>query len=719
MNAAAPLPQESDTSRAATRRTTFGPARWESSRPQAPWRRTLALAAALAAGTLAAPAHAGEFEIGSGIYDITGPVAEIGMFGYAAQQEVDGLHQRMRSRAFIIKDPASSRRVVFVSTDLGALMQSVKLEVVRELQKKYGTLYTHANVMLTATHTHVAVGMQSHYPLYIIASADKSGFGYDDQSYWAVVNGIVKSIERAHNNLAPGSLELVEGDLLGANRNRSLPAYQNNPDHANYTYDTNKKMTLLKLRKDSGKEIGLIDWFAVHPTSFSMKFTKVSADNKGYAGARFEKLKGADYLAEESFVAAFANSDEGDSVPTDGNAYSAPGYEGSTNEYANAEAAGKRQYDRALQLYNSPGQKLGGALDYRHQWVNFENFTVTPEFTGNTAHKLCAASRGYSFAAGGENGPSNIPGIYEGMTKGNFDKDYADDQFNQSPMAGAILFLFGVVNFFIDDSCQWPKPNLLATGGLDWVPEVLPFQIFTVGELAIVAVPNETTTMAGRRIRELVQTQLASRGITKVVIAGLANTYSGYLTTYDEFQMQHYEGASTEFGPYTLAATEQVLSGLTKAMVNGTSVADTGTPPYKTKELRLQRPDVVFDDKWLWERFGQVLMDAKPNYSRGGEVVVRFRGGHPKNNLRTQDTFLKVERLVNGDWVTVANDWDWDTTYQWKRDGIAFSIVEVTWRIPADAATGQYRIRQFGDWKNGWDMKVRPYTGTSRTFNVN
>lgn len=681
--------------------------------------RSLAACVALAAGAATTTAQAGEFEIGSGIYDITGPVAEIGMFGYAAQQEVDGLHQRMRSHAYIIKDPASARRVVFVSADLGAMFQSVKLEVVKELQKNYGNLYTHANVMLTATHTHVGVGMLSHYPLYILASADKSGFGCDDQSYWAVVNGIVKSIERAHHNLGPGSIDLVEGDLLGASRNRSLDAYRNNPDHANYAYDTNKKMTLLKLRKDNGREIGLINWFSVHPTSFSLNFTKVSGDNKGYAQMRFEKLKGTDHAAGETFVAAFANSDEGDSVPTDGNAYSAPGYEGSANEYANAEAAGKRQFDRALQLYGNTGKRLNGTLDYRHQWVNHANFTVTPEFTGDGHRTLCAASRGFSFAAGGENGPSNIPGIYEGMTKDNFDFDYAVSQFNQSPLAGSILFLFGAINLFVDDSCQWPKPNLLPTGVLDWVPEVLPFQIFTIGQLAIVAVPYETTTMAGRRVRDRVQSVLASRGITHVVIAGLANTYSGYLTTNAEFQKQHYEGASTEFGPYALAATEEILDGLSRALVDGKSVADTGTPPYKTDELRLQRPDVVFDDKYLWESFGQALTDAKAGYSRGGEVTVSFRGGHPKNNLRTQDTFLKVERLVDGQWTTVANDWDWDTTYRWRREGIAFSVVDVTWRIPADTMPGEYRIRQFGDWKSGWDMKVRPYSGSSRTFTVN
>ena len=39
-----------------------------------------------------------------------------------------------------------------------------------------------------------------------------------------------------------------------------------------------------------------------------------------------------------------------------------------------------------------------------------------------------------------------------------------------------------------------------------------------------------------------------------VVIAGLTNDYSHYVTTYEEYQVQRYEGASTLFGPHTLGA---------------------------------------------------------------------------------------------------------------------------------------------------------------------
>ena len=39
-----------------------------------------------------------------------------------------------------------------------------------------------------------------------------------------------------------------------------------------------------------------------------------------------------------------------------------------------------------------------------------------------------------------------------------------------------------------------------------------------------------------------------------IVIAGLSNTYSGYITTWEEYQEQRFEAAATAYGPHTLDA---------------------------------------------------------------------------------------------------------------------------------------------------------------------
>ncbi|TDM08677.1 MAG: hypothetical protein C4K60_04520 [Ideonella sp. MAG2] len=310
-----------------------------------------------------------------------------------------------------------------------------------------------------------------------------------------------------------------------------------------------------------------------------------------------------------------------------------------------------------------------------------------------------------------------MPGFFEGMTIYNSDPLQAFNNLSGGFWGTAALVVAGVASLPQADPCQFPKPVLVSTGLADWVPKVLPFQVFVVGKLAVVGVPFEVTTMSGRRIRANVLQALAGKGVDTVVVASLANSYAGYLTTREEFNMQHYEGASTQFGPYQLAATQQIVQGLSTAIANGSTVSDLGQPPVRGPGF--SRPGVLWDGKFFWEGFGQVLTDVKPSYTRGETVTVRFRGGHPKNNLRTQGTFLAVERLVDGNWVQVADDADWNTSYLWKRDGLDRSFNDVVWRIPANTTSGYYRIRHFGDWKNGWTGGISPYSGTSSTFYVN
>ncbi|KAG2122290.1 hypothetical protein BD769DRAFT_1670924 [Suillus cothurnatus] len=50
----------------------------------------------------------GEYLIGLGIGDITGPIVETNMMGYAFQPQTDtGLHMHQRSRTFIVIDTSN------------------------------------------------------------------------------------------------------------------------------------------------------------------------------------------------------------------------------------------------------------------------------------------------------------------------------------------------------------------------------------------------------------------------------------------------------------------------------------------------------------------------------------------------------------------------------------------------------------------------------------
>lgn len=138
---------------------------------------------------------------------------------------------------------------------------------------------------------------------------------------------------------------------------------------------------------------------------------------------------------------------------------------------------------------------------------------------------------------------------------------------------------FGIVSSVSQDDCQVEKPVLLPRGYWGWVNKEQPVQLMRIGNLALIGIPAEPTTMVGRRLREAVGNELATSGVDTLVVAGLANNYSGYLTTKEEYAQQHYEGASTEFGPYQANAYLQEYVTLAQAMRDGVAVTSDVTPP--------------------------------------------------------------------------------------------------------------------------------------------
>jgi len=63
-------------------------------------------------------------------------------------------------------------------------------------------------------------------------------------------------------------------------------------------------------------------------------------------------------------------------------------------------------------------------------------------------------------------------------------------------------------------------------------------------------VPSEWTTMLGRRLRKIIQNVFSDEQLI-IPIAGLSNVYIDYITTFEEYLEQRYEGSSNVFGPLT------------------------------------------------------------------------------------------------------------------------------------------------------------------------
>jgi neutral ceramidase len=384
------------------------------------------------------------------------------------------------------------------------------------------------------------------------------------------------------------------------------------------------------------------------------------------------------------------------------------GYGPGKDDFQSTRIIGTKQFEKALELYNTASIELSGPIDYIHTFIDMSNVTVSPQFTstGQIGY-TCVAALGDGFAGGTTDGPGDF----------NFKQGVNDTHTNE---------YWNFIAHFISDptpeqiKCQYPKPILLNTGDINfpvpWTPKILPLQIFRIGQLFIIAVPGEFTTMSGRRLRDTVRNTLLSYGApnnTVVVIAGLSNAYSHYIATYEEFSYQRYEAASTIFGPHTLAAYQQEYSKLAIALMKGTSIPPGPTPPDISGKTYTFIPPVIFDDG----DFGAVYQDVNTDYARGATVNVIFYGANPRNDFRTGSTFLTVERQVNSQWKVVLTDDNWETKFQWQRRFIAESLITITWEIAMDILPGTYRIRTFGSSRDIFGT-ITPYEGTSGTFIV-
>lgn len=249
------------------------------------WKKTVFLSIALLCRTWA------EYWIGTGIYDITGPAAEINFMGYAKSSQVaHGIHQRLRSRAFIVAEYSrtsssnveSFRRneecsvdpetaVCFVSMDAGMGSDAVTSRALKrfaELTSEKDPVCRLENTAISGTHTHSAPAGFLQYVLYEVTS-----LGFSKETFDGMVEGVAQSLYQAYQNLEKGYITYASGMLWNANINRSPTSYLLNPENERSQYedegDTDKQMFLLKFTTERGVDVGALNWFAVHGTSMN------------------------------------------------------------------------------------------------------------------------------------------------------------------------------------------------------------------------------------------------------------------------------------------------------------------------------------------------------------------------------------------------------------------------------------------------------------------
>lgn len=267
----------------------------------------------------------------------------------------------------------------------------------------------------------------------------------------------------------------------------------------------------------------------------------------------------------------------------------------------------------------------------------------------------CSPAMGYSFAAGTTDGPGAF--------------DFKQGTKTDNPLWNAVR------NFLAppteeDIECQAPKPILIASGRVKvpyaWQPTIVPTQLIQIGDVIIAALPGEFTTMSGRRVQNAVKNAVLQAGAhdVHVILAGLSNIYTSYVTTPEEYQVQRYEGASTIFGPHTLTLYVEQFEKLAYAMVHNESMEPGPAPPSLDDKVISFTPPVFYDTSPFGKRFGDVTQQPAKQYKRGTRANVQFISGNPRNDIQHDKTYFTIElqNSADGSWSIIATDSNWETS---------------------------------------------------------
>lgn len=555
------------------------------------------------------------------------------MFGYGQwHHRANGQKTPLYARTFCIQDHQKNLTVV-CCLDMGCVTHAMRESACQVLDKKLGTVFNESAFMLTATHTHSAPGGCSHDALYNMPTP-----GFVPEYLAAVTQAIVDSVIQAWQNMKPTEIKL--GSDTFANDipvawNRSLAAYNRNPDVTQHTDEQchlaiDRRMNALGFYRD-GQLKALFSLFGVHATCLGNSLDLLDGDNKGYAAAQAEQwliTQGVD-----SPVTIFAQATAGDVSPH---------FHGKDQlarrnrikgaaEYAYAQQNGNYQSDMALHLLSQmPERAVIGQLDSILSYMDFSTMHVDAEFAnGQTDAYTSDPCHGAAFFAGTPVDGLGTPApILKGMvllaksvkkwrlsTLKNLKPlsslkktNKAEVQYYQHLYASQglknIVLEAGkkrILGRALDSSPSIFDPLIaemnrqVKAGAIDksaMVPSIVPLQILIIGTLALLCCPGEFTTMAGQRLVNTIKPILAPQGISQVLLCSYCNDYMGYVTTFEEYQQQAYEGGHTLFGQWTLAAFQTGFSRLAQQLVKPVAQRDydqhTKPTPVPEHELALR-----------------------------------------------------------------------------------------------------------------------------------
>ncbi len=536
------------------------------------------------------------FKVGAAKSDVTYFKKGLVMLGYGRPfHKMKGIETRLYARSVVIE--SGQQRLCFVNVEMGFCTVYLKYGVIQKLKNEFPQLGLHdGNVMITAQHTHSGAGGYGQHFTYNIPSP-----GFQKEVWEHIKNGIVQSIVMAHLKVKEANLKMGFGIFDEKEEvafNRSLEAHNLNPEikkklkKEEWHLACDRDMKLMQFEDNNGKVIASINWFGTHCTSVSNDKYNICSDNKGYASTFFEKYY-QELNQDDTTICIFAQDASGDVSPNYvwdiRKQWTRGKYK---DDYESAKYTGNLQYEKAKKITSDLKKKNVNRLESYQSYIEFSDINCDPDFTnGKKGCRTSGASLGISFFEGTVEGPGMLKPIGS-ILKSAMDihkknelkwlkdekrtqkyKDYIRLKHEtQSPKRIGIEASKGKF-VWLDQEAKIPIPGIFektisnAKNAIEqrksvhkpWIATRLPLQFFILGNIAIVGIPFELTTMSGRRIRKMLKAELASYDIDQVILSPFANAYAGYITTQEEYMIQMYEGGHTLFGKWTLPALQTAL----------------------------------------------------------------------------------------------------------------------------------------------------------------
>jgi neutral ceramidase len=648
---------------------------------------------------------------GFGRRDITPPPG-VGMSGFSfdSRQSV-GFRQRLYARAIVLED-GSGERIALVVVDLG--MVSILLQRrVADRTLGSGTGIGADRLLLSATHTHSGPGNFFAADGYNIDAGRFPGF--DPVVTDFLIDGIASAIEDAASDLQPAQAGWNFEPVWDFTFNRSYEAYERNTS-PRVSVDSASPRPLDQQAVDSTFAVLRVDrcdlrWencsprgaygvFAIHSSNIPASNNLFDSDIHGVIARTVEDhiraargLVGGSVAAgspddKEAYflLAQGAHGDVGanlrDPVPCrlyrflpehrPSGPRTLPAPEAWRAPMSEVEAClneTRLEVDsfaaalgvRATEIFDRSATGLSSDLSIGRA------FNTVDLRTYSGTHQLCwPPSMGAAGVGGAEKGYIRTWGQRLFFFDLNFDEGGSAARSTPEGCFGHKKAQLGVLI----------KEHTL--------PQVFQFGVYRLGDVLVGSVPVEPTTEVGALIRETVLRN-APDGVRRALAIGLANGYASYAASAQEYEVQHYEGGSTLYGPNTGQMLADELGQLAASLQSGNPTVGVDA----ALAFHSDGPTHFWAPRPIPTGFLREVVDMT---CEGDEARVRWTDLSPGGLIPADAAIVLLERQSAGQWGLLADDADPAVQVRAVEEKGDVYLWEARW-APRSVPDGRYRFR--------------------------